>query len=999
VSVVANVAINVDSRNAVTKLRQVQSQAQATEKAFGALQSAIGALGVGFALTKVIADVKELDTNLRRLGTVGGDVKALDKGLGSLSRNLDGIASKAELAAASYQALSAGFTDTASNLKVVEAATKAAVGGLVDVTGVVEVTTKTLNAYGMSADQAVKVTDSISKSIEFGQVQWSDYTSQLGRVASVAALAGVSLDEVNAFIAAATKNGATAEVAFTGLGSTLATILKPSKESADAAEALGINWTLAGIRGEGFESLMSKLAKAMKENPVLATEMVGGQEAIRGAFAAAAKGGQDYQMILEGLNGAAGKTEADFQTMKGSLENTLKALDTAFKNLSEALGKAFGPTIVIAIQDITKGVNGFADVMGGIPQPVMNAVGQLIKLIAQVLLLQKGIQVIIALRSGFVATMVAMGTATAASGTAAKVSAGSFAVYTNNIRALQTQTAATTPVLQGMLATLRTLAAIGTIAIVVNVAVTGMAAVYQAQAEIDRLRGRRSEGGAAAAFGGSATAEQKKAQQDALSAIQKERASSGFISQQAAAAAGIGKTMARQRADLLTERERSARAILALPTRGQAAPTIPTAPTVPTAGGGGDDKKKKGKTDAEREAEKAAKLEQQTQQRLRSLTRETELIGQITNLKVLQAAAEAVGDQELQARLAGEEQIVNIIQNTAQELDGVTDKRLEQAILGKAETEILQAQAGVQIELQRIEDERQKTLEEIVTGIAEETALVMAATPELRQKLELEQQIANWKKEGVITSEQEAAAIRAANTELERQKKIREEIAAQQQMLNDLYDGIAGQIAGGVGSAIDAVTGSVDNLGDALKDIGRDILAAVGKMLIFYAIAQALGALGGNDGVGIFSTLAKGFGFKGAKDGAFWPGGFQAFADGGLVTKPTMGLVGEGGEPEYIIPASKMSAAMKRYGGGTRGSAVIPTSGDTSEAGGNATQVNGAIDVRYTVERINSVEYVTADQFQRGMQQAAMQGAQQGEQRALRQLQQNTAVRGRVGLR
>jgi uncharacterized membrane protein YidH (DUF202 family) len=74
VSVVANVAINVDSRNAVSNLRQVQTQAGATERAFGALQSAIGALGAGFALTKVIADVKELDTNLRRLGTVGVDV-------------------------------------------------------------------------------------------------------------------------------------------------------------------------------------------------------------------------------------------------------------------------------------------------------------------------------------------------------------------------------------------------------------------------------------------------------------------------------------------------------------------------------------------------------------------------------------------------------------------------------------------------------------------------------------------------------------------------------------------------------------------------------------------------------------------------------------------------------------------------------------------------------------------------------------------------------------
>jgi hypothetical protein len=51
------------------------------------------------------------------------------------------------------------------------------------------------------------------------------------------------------------------------------------------------------------------------------------------------------------------------------------------------------------------------------------------------------------------------------------------------------------------------------------------------------------------------------------------------------------------------------------------------------------------------------------------------------------------------------------------------------------------------------------------------------------------------------------------------------------------------------------------------------------------------------------------------------------------------------------------------------------------------------------VERINSVDYVTADQFQAGMQQAATQGAQRGEQRAIRSLQQSTAIRNRVGLR
>jgi tape measure domain-containing protein len=49
------------------------------------------------------------------------------------------------------------------------------------------------------------------------------------------------------------------------------------------------------------------------------------------------------------------------------------------------------------------------------------------------------------------------------------------------------------------------------------------------------------------------------------------------------------------------------------------------------------------------------------------------------------------------------------------------------------------------------------------------------------------------------------------------------------------------------------------------------------------------------------------------------------FAEGGVVSQPTMAMVGEGGEPEYIIPASKMQEAMKRYAEGKRGNGVIPS--------------------------------------------------------------------------
>ena len=127
--------------------------------------------------------------------------------------------------------------------------------------------------------------------------------------------------------------------------------------------------------------------------------------------------------------------------------------------------------------------------------------------------------------------------------------------------------------------------------------------------------------------------------------------------------------------------------------------------------------------------------------------------------------------------------------------------------------------------------------------------------------------------------------------------------------------------------------------------------------------------------------------------------GGVGYAEGGFVSGPTRALVGEGGESEYIIPESKMRESMARYSRGARGSAVIPdsgVSGTSSEGGGTA--VAAPIDVRYTVERINSVDYVTANQFQRGLQQAAAQGATQGEQRALTTLRQNTSQRRRIGL-
>jgi phage-related protein len=61
------------------------------------------------------------------------------------------------------------------------------------------------------------------------------------------------------------------------------------------------------------------------------------------------------------------------------------------------------------------------------------------------------------------------------------------------------------------------------------------------------------------------------------------------------------------------------------------------------------------------------------------------------------------------------------------------------------------------------------------------------------------------------------------------------------------------------------------------------------------------------------------------------------FAEGGTVDRPTLAMVGEGGQREYIIPESKMARASANYLMGVRGAGVVPGAATGSASQGNTT--------------------------------------------------------------
>ena len=412
-------------------------------------------------------------------------------------------------------------------------------------------------------------------------------------------------------------------------------------------------------------------------------------------------------------------------------------------------------------------------------------------------------------------------------------------------------------------------------------------------------------------------------------------------------------------------------------------------PLPPLLGGTGGAGKKAGKTDAEREAERAAEAERRLQERLRGLQIESQLTQKLLSNKLLIADVENLGNKEAAIGLKAESQTLQIVADLQKSLIGITDERERLAIVTKtaAELDNLNVETLIELERNRLAVIKEQNTEFFKrAGLSVQDNLRGGAgafdlgLPDLRVS-EGETKINDLKQQLQELSDPINVALNGATA------------------IGDAFSTAFTDVITGAKSAQQALSEVFKKIADAFIEAATQIIAKQIALITFQTILNALGGGGGFSfgGAGPVSGASVfGAGQAGFNPAAF--GGASFFADGGFVTSPTNAVIGEGGESEYVIPASKMNAAMARYSKGVRGEAVVGGEGGSAQAAAVSAGPMEPIDVRYSVERINNVDYVTTDQFQRGLAQAAQQGAVQGERRALRTLGNSPANRRRIGL-
>lgn len=332
----------------IASLRGVQIIAAATIVAVSA--------GIFVATRKALIAAASLDAALREVSTLTNTTAENMEFLRvSLLRLSTTVPSPPELLSQGlYQVISAGITETAAALQVLGISAKAAVAGLTDTFTGVDAITTLLNAYQLSASQAGRVSDVLFTTVKEGKVTFPQLAQAIGNVATSAGIAGVTVEELGAAIATLTKFGLNARKATTALNSLLVSILNPTKEVAEAAERMGIQWNAAALDANGLSGVLSELRRVTGGAAEKVAELVPAIRSFRAAAVLGGKGQAEFNRILIETEDAAGATLIAFEKMNNSLSNQTALLKNQINKFWADLGDKILPNVLSIVRRINE---------------------------------------------------------------------------------------------------------------------------------------------------------------------------------------------------------------------------------------------------------------------------------------------------------------------------------------------------------------------------------------------------------------------------------------------------------------------------------------------------------------------------------------------------------------------------------------------------------------------------------------------------------------------
>jgi len=306
-----------------------------------ALSAAIGGAILPFAKYQTaLAEVNTLLGADQNINDYSKSIRELSKQFGT---------DQSAQAKAFYNVISAGASSAAEATSIMASANKLALGGVTDIATASDGLTSVLNAYSLDASEAGKVSDILFATMKSGKTTVGELSGSLGKVAPIASQVGVGLDELNAAIATITKGGVSTVEAVTQVKAALSNVLKPSKEAADLAADLGINFSVAGLKAQGFSGFIQEVATKTGGSEEQLAKLFGSIEAVQAIMPLAGAKAGDFANILDLVKNSAGSTDEAVAIMSDTLTVKFNKAMASLKDMALTIGDALSPAITFLV--------------------------------------------------------------------------------------------------------------------------------------------------------------------------------------------------------------------------------------------------------------------------------------------------------------------------------------------------------------------------------------------------------------------------------------------------------------------------------------------------------------------------------------------------------------------------------------------------------------------------------------------------------------------------
>ena len=313
------------------------------ESGLSSLKKTIAALGIGKMLKDVSQQVWEVgssfETSFSKASTLFGDVSVDTDNLKSKIVDMSkqtGISAE-ELNETLYQAMSAGIPvteDMGTALAAVQTAAKLSVGGFTSSSTAMSGLTTTINAYGLSADDASRIADEFILVQNKGVTTVDELASNMGRAISTGSAYGVNLENLNAAYISLTKGGISTAESTTYLSSMMNELGDSGSDVGKVLqEKTGMSFSQLMDNGYSLADVLDILMASVDGDSSALMNLWGSAEAGKAANAILTQGTDNFRQSLDDLGNSSGTTEDAYSTMMDTADGKMKQVKETANDL------------------------------------------------------------------------------------------------------------------------------------------------------------------------------------------------------------------------------------------------------------------------------------------------------------------------------------------------------------------------------------------------------------------------------------------------------------------------------------------------------------------------------------------------------------------------------------------------------------------------------------------------------------------------------------------